>query len=162
MSDANLQVVANFCQSVPKVIVSKIVTGLKDGLSLAAIANQTGLNTQLIHDLTTLANLPYSREELAAMLELGALLTEQEKETRLYLVWSGPSAYLEARKTEQVMLEIIQAATKELWLVSFAAYRCPAILTALEAARMRKVSISLVLENEHDSSGQLTNCGCAK
>lgn len=80
----------------------------------------------------------------------------QEQNSRL--VWSGPAHVLpDARKTEQVLLDLIQTAQQQIFLVSFAAYKIPPLLHALEQALARGVQIRFILENKNDSAGQLSH-----
>lgn len=73
-------------------------------------------------------------------------------------VWSGPAHVLpDARKTEQVLLDLIQTAQQQIFLVSFAAYKIPPLLHAFEQALARGVQIRFILENNNDSAGQLSH-----
>ena len=72
------------------------------------------------------------------------------------LVWTGPTTPgLRLRRTDQALLEVIQAAQHELLLVTFAAYKVPIIVAALEAALLRGVSIRFVAETAADSHGKV-------
>jgi phosphatidylserine/phosphatidylglycerophosphate/cardiolipin synthase-like enzyme len=89
----------------------------------------------------------------------GASAAERAARSRqdLELVWTGPSPHNSSfRRTEQALLEVIEAARKELWLVSFASYKVPEIGAALVAAAGRGIQIRLVLESKEDSEGALT------
>jgi phosphatidylserine/phosphatidylglycerophosphate/cardiolipin synthase-like enzyme len=73
------------------------------------------------------------------------------------LLWSGPEVDLPGiRSIEQALRDLILSARKELWLVSFAAYRIPHLLAALREVASRGVRIHFVLETIADSQGQLT------
>lgn len=70
------------------------------------------------------------------------------------LVWTGPSSELVAtRKTEQALLEVINAAKKRLFLTSFVAYDVASIMTALTASSARDVAISMLLESSDKHGG---------
>ncbi len=73
------------------------------------------------------------------------------------LVWSGPDSGIAAiRSLEQSLRDIILGAQRELWLVSFAAFRVPHLLAALRAAITRGVKIRFLLETTDDSAGALS------
>jgi cardiolipin synthase len=83
----------------------------------------------------------------------GAVRAEQSVE----IVWTGPvTDQVPVRRTRQVLLDVIDGATRRLRLLSFAAYRVPAVVEALTAASERGVQIDLVLETALASGGRLT------
>jgi phosphatidylserine/phosphatidylglycerophosphate/cardiolipin synthase-like enzyme len=56
-----------------------------------------------------------------------------------------------------VLLELIGEAKQRLIVVSFAAYRVPEVLRALEQASKRGVDVRLVLESTEESQGRLSH-----
>ena len=81
----------------------------------------------------------------------------QEHQQQLELVWTGPSPHeSHLRRTDQALLHLIGAAQQSLWLVTFAAYRIPAVAQALEAAAARGVAIHFVAESSEESGGRMT------
>jgi phosphatidylserine/phosphatidylglycerophosphate/cardiolipin synthase-like enzyme len=73
------------------------------------------------------------------------------------LVWTGPQTQaVPVRLTRAVLLEVIDAAQRELVLMSYAAFRVQPVLDALAEAASRGVTIKLVLESTEESAGQLT------
>lgn len=99
----------------------------------------------------------------AVALALEAALSAREHERdaeKLDLVATGPSSpYVSIRHTRAVLLELIDRAQRELILVSYAAYKVPALVDALEHARRRSVVVRLILESTADSGGALTHDG---
>ena len=96
--------------------------------------------------------------ELAGLL-VGASYAyhEAKLEETLELVWTGPSSELvPTRKTEQALLQVIDAAEKKLFLTSFVAYDVAAIMTALSSAIARGVSISMLLESSDEHGGGIS------
>lgn len=92
-----------------------------------------------------------------------ALLSVAESERKhravptLDLVWTGPSSqYIPLRRTDQVLLQLIQEAQHRLLLVSFAAYNIRATADALAAAAARGVQLTLCLESPYESEGRIT------
>ena len=79
-----------------------------------------------------------SPEELSGML-IGAshAYHKVRKDEGVELVWTGPSTELVAtRKTEQALLNVINTATKRLFLTSFVAYDASSIMTVNRRAKM--------------------------
>ena len=73
------------------------------------------------------------------------------------LVWSGPDAGVTAMHSlEQALRDLILGAERELWLVSFAAFRVPHLLTALRQTAQRGVRLHFLLETSGDNEGQLS------
>lgn len=96
--------------------------------------------------------------EVAGML-VGASHAYQlaRREESVELVWTGPATELVAtRRTEQALLEVIQAARKDLFLVSFVAYEVPAIMKALSDAIGHGVKVSLLVESSDEYGGTLS------
>ena len=60
------------------------------------------------------------------------------------------------RRTDQALLELIQTAKRSITVVTFAAYKIPAIAAALVDAAKRGVMISLILESTEESEGAVT------
>ena len=93
--------------------------------------------------------------ELAAML-LGASAAyhRAKGEQEIELVWTGPSSKLVAtRKTEQALLQVIDAAKSRLFITSFVAYDIAAIMNALRKAIARGVEVSMLLESSDKHGG---------
>src|SRR5215469_17296439 len=81
--------------------------------------------------------------ELAGML-MGASVAYHiaKGEQEIELVWTGPSSKLIAtRKTEQALLQVINAAKSRLFITSFVAYNVTSIMTALLRAVERSVEV---------------------
>lgn len=65
----------------------------------------------------------------------------------LELVWTGPTVEaIPLRRTDQVLLDLINVAEREMLIVAYAAYRIPELVRAMNAALARGVRILLVLE----------------
>lgn len=72
----------------------------------------------------------------------------------LELVWTGPvPSGTELRRTDQALLELVRGATTSMLIVSFAAYRVPAVHDALLAAARRGVALEFVFE--HPETGKI-------
>ena len=72
------------------------------------------------------------------------------------LVWTGPTTpFVSARRTEQALLQVINAATSTLFIMSFVAYDVSGIVKALNDASSRGVLISMLLESSQDHGGSI-------
>lgn len=99
----------------------------------------------------------FSPLELAAALR-GAVGTATfiEKRENIEMVWTGPSTGLVAsRHTEQVLLEVLNAAKFRIFLVSFVAFDIDSIMKALQNAVGRNVKVDILLESYKDHGGQV-------
>ncbi|MHA6878973.1 DISARM system phospholipase D-like protein DrmC [Ralstonia pseudosolanacearum] len=96
--------------------------------------------------------------ELASML-LAASHAFENMSTRqsTELVWTGPTTpFVSARRTEQALLQVINAAKQTLFVTSFVAYDVSTIVKALNEASARGVSISMLLESSQDHGGSIS------
>lgn len=99
-----------------------------------------------------------SADELASMLIAGAhvyskVVTRESTE----FVWTGPTTpFVSARRTEQVLLQVINAAQQTLFITSFVAYDVSTIVNALNAAGARGVDVSMLLESSHEFGGSIS------
>jgi len=72
------------------------------------------------------------------------------------LIWTGPGAMeVPLRRTDQVLLEVINAAHKSLLVVSFAVYKIPAITAALVDAFERGVDLHICVEAPEPSGERI-------
>lgn len=94
-------------------------------------------------------NVPYvSPRELAGML-LSAARTASagRKQQQIELIWTGPgSASVSMRRTDQALLQVINAAQDELLLMSYAVSMVPAVGNALVFASQRGVFTRICIE----------------
>ncbi len=73
---------------------------------------------------------------------------------RVELIWTGPEVdEITLRRTDEALLEVIEAAQHALLIVSFAVYQIPRITEALLRAAARRVQVRLCLEAP--ASGQI-------
>lgn len=96
-----------------------------------------------------------SAEELASMLlAAGHVFTKATNQQSTELVWTGPTTpFVSARRTEQALLQVINAAEQTLFITSFVAYDVSTIVKALNAADERGVAIFMLLESSKDQGG---------
>lgn len=73
---------------------------------------------------------------------------------KIEVVVTGPdSPAAPVRLTSEVVRQLINQATQRVTIVSFAAYRVTSVITALDAACARGVSVSLILESPDQLQG---------
>ena len=102
--------------------------------------------------------------ELAGML-IGAshAYRQARSESDTELVWTGPSSELVAtRKTEQALLQVINAARDKLFLTSFVAYDVASIMAGLAKAADRGVDLSMLLESSDKHGGGVSIDGIGR
>jgi cardiolipin synthase len=95
--------------------------------------------------------------ELALMLlSARQVVIQKDANQSIELVWTGPvTSVVSARKTEQVLLQVINQAKSELLITSFVAYKVDSIIQALNCACDRGVQLFLLLESSIDDGGSI-------
>lgn len=98
-----------------------------------------------------------SADELASMLLAAShVFTKASNEQSTELVWTGPTTpFVSARRTEQALLQVINAASSTLFITSFVAYDISSIVRALNAAQDRGVGVAMLLESSQDHGGSI-------
>lgn len=98
-----------------------------------------------------------SADELASMLLAAShVFIKASAEQSTELVWTGPTTpFVSARRTEQALLQVINAAETTLFITSFVAYDVSGIVKALNEASNRCVIISMLLESSMDHGGSI-------
>lgn len=96
------------------------------------------------------------RDVASALRGASAAAALKENRGAVELVWTGPSTgQVPVRHTEQVLCEVIEAAKRRLFLVSFVAYEVDSIIQALRGAIGRKVQIDVLLESSSKHGGKV-------
>jgi phosphatidylserine/phosphatidylglycerophosphate/cardiolipin synthase-like enzyme len=94
-----------------------------------------------------------ARSDLAPMLEV-ALASKRSRQTT-ELVWTGPSTPLiSARRTEQVLCDLIDCAERRLTMTSFGIFQVPRLVDELERSLERGVALRIVLGDRESHSDQ--------
>jgi phosphatidylserine/phosphatidylglycerophosphate/cardiolipin synthase-like enzyme len=147
-------------------IASKIRETTPD-LAAAALSGVVGTSAAsgMLNELVEswrLANV--SAEELAAMLLASSHTVRQAAaEQSIELVWTGPTTpFMSARRTEQALLQVINAAQHKLFITSFVVYDVSGIVKALNLAIDRGVNVSMLLELSQDQGGNVSIDGIGK
>jgi len=96
--------------------------------------------------------------DVVAGMLLGAARTRQrmQRDSIVEFVWTGPTTpFVPTRRTEQVLLDLIQRAQAELFIVSFVAYDVPSVLSAINSAIDRGVETRVLIESSLTEGGSL-------
>ena len=105
-----------------------------------------------------------SAAELASMLVASShVMRQAAAEQSIELVWTGPTTpFVSARRTEQALLQVINAATQTVFITSFVAYDISAIVKSFNAAIDRGVELSMLLELSQVQGGNVSIDGIGK
>ena len=91
-----------------------------------------------------------------AIRAVGFAVSRLNFDNRVEIAWTGRATdVVPLRRVDQVMYEILESATTELLMVTYAAYRAERALHALQAATTRGVSVTIVLELAEKDGGTL-------
>lgn len=94
-------------------------------------------------------------EIAAAMTAVDYLIGENKPLTEI--IWTGPANNrFPVRRTDQVLYDLISQAKTRIVLVTFAAHRVRHLCAHLARAVQRGVELTLIVESEEESEGQLT------
>lgn len=99
----------------------------------------------------------HSIDELLGFARGAAAALDQERsKSRTEFVWTGPrSSKVNPRRSEQVLLDLIDGALERLWIVSYVTLAAGAIYESLNAAVDRSVDVKILLESSKRFGGQL-------
>lgn len=100
-----------------------------------------------------------SGEILAAMLLAAShAFRHAESRQKVELVWTGPTTELvPARRTEQALIQVIDAAKHRLFITSYVAYDIESIAKALRSAAERGVKIEFLMELSSAQGGKVSS-----
>jgi len=103
------------------------------------------------------------RDVAVALRGASAASIAHERRGSSELVWTGPFTHqVPIRHTEQVLCEVIDAARRRLFIVSFVAYGVDSIVNALREAIERNVEVRFLLEVSSEHGGKIKNHDSAK
>jgi phosphatidylserine/phosphatidylglycerophosphate/cardiolipin synthase-like enzyme len=85
---------------------------------------------------------------VAMVLETALASNRHNRESQsIEVVWTGPdSASFPLRRTEQVILQLLETARERITMVSYAVYRIPFIAEAISKAARRGVRLTVIVE----------------
>jgi phosphatidylserine/phosphatidylglycerophosphate/cardiolipin synthase-like enzyme len=93
---------------------------------------------------------------VAVALQTAALSVQRRRDSQsVELVWTGPDVQGDPfRRTEQAILQLLDAAKERITLVSFAVYSIPNIAKALISAATRGVQLTVIIETPDKLKGE--------
>jgi cardiolipin synthase A/B len=95
------------------------------------------------------------REVAVAMTSVDCLVGDNTPLTEI--IWTGPAnTQFPVRRVDQVLYDLVSKASRRIVLVTFAAHRVSHLCAHLTQAVNRRVELTLVVESEGESEGQLT------
>jgi cardiolipin synthase len=81
---------------------------------------------------------------------------KMSEKQQIELVWTGPTtSFVSARRTEQVLLQVISSAMETLFITSFVAYDISNVVTSINAAIERGVAVNMLLESSQSHGGSI-------
>ena len=94
----------------------------------------------------------------AIMMSSGAARDQALQQQSIDFVWTGPTTeFVATRRTEQVLLDMIQKTQEDLFMVSFVAYDVKSITEKLRGAVQRGVRVSILLEEPESEGGSVSH-----
>lgn len=97
-----------------------------------------------------------SGQAVAVALQTAAISVQTQRESQsVELVWTGPDAGVTTfRRTEQAILQLLDAARERITLVSFAVYSIPNVARSLIKAAQRGVRLTVIIETPDKLGGE--------
>lgn len=171
MTSRNLNKVAiKFVEDIPSEYISRVVDVLQKEPSfdkkrlqhrLKSVIPQVDVQEKIrifIENWDALDELPSPKEMGIVLAAIDAALDHQRNKESVELTWTGPKTRnVNLRRTDQALVELIDAAQKQILIVSFAVYKAKLILAALERATDRGVEITVVVESPDISEGKIAH-----
>ena len=171
--DAFLQAIAALAEALPEGAIpplAEAMAGVSPGAWAALHATATRVlaaphyREQVGAFVTTwqaqAPTLPPASVALALQAAATAVGRQRRAQT-VELVWTGPASAQPLRRTAQVLQGVIDAAQRDLLIISFAVYDIPEIGAALRRAAQRGVAIRLLIESPQASAGKIAYDGLA-
>ena len=136
----------------PEKALWMIVDALEEGLSIGRYAD-----AELMERLRSrwAVSPSVGPSEIAAAFRSAAAVAEvMEGRGAIELVWTGPrTGLIPTRRTEQVMLEVVESSKSDAFLVTYVFYKAESVLDALNAAVGRGVDVRILLESSVGHKG---------
>ena len=155
-----LELSFSLAQNLPSSKIHTIADGLREDKSVSALLESVNSPDAkiVLKKLLDEIKASGSNKEIVAsiMLSSGYTLNKINENQKLELVFTGPETeFVNSRKTEQVLLDLIANAKNELFLVSFVAKGWKALLNSIVAASDRGVNVNILMETSKEHGGTL-------
>ena len=140
--------------------IASRVRQVEDPRAMLALSNLVGTpvaSAVIAQLIVAWRNTSVSSDELSSMLlAAGHVYKKASSAQSIELVWTGPTTpFVSTRRTEQALLQVINSATRTLFVTSFVAYDVSMIVKALNAASERGVNIYMLLESSLEHGGSI-------
>lgn len=150
----------SLAQDLPASRIHAIAEGLMENRTDNSLLESVGSprSKEALNLLLDKINTSDIKKDLVASILLSSshTLAKVNENQKIELVLTGPeTAFVNSRKTEQVLLDLIANAENELFLVSFVAKGCESLLKAIIAATDRGVNVSVLMESSKLHGGTL-------
>lgn len=151
---------ARFVCDVSRETVLRVSDCLARGKVSEALSCLSTDAARLFSDVLTAWRHEVSPTELSelgrALLAASASSREERQRQQLELVWSGPGlTSTTLRSTGPALLQLIESARESVYLVTFAAYKVPAVANALAVAERRGVRVVFIVESDEGNGGKV-------
>jgi phosphatidylserine/phosphatidylglycerophosphate/cardiolipin synthase-like enzyme len=156
-----LEACRRFVALVSPEAVAATIAAIERGEAAAADARLTGDAARLFRDIRSswAQTAPQLTQREVSLLLAGALhaVSEERQRVKVELVGSGPAGLGSSlRSTEPALLQLLGSCRTSVYVVTFAAYKVPAVAQAIRAARARGVRVVFVLESDEASDGKVS------
>jgi phosphatidylserine/phosphatidylglycerophosphate/cardiolipin synthase-like enzyme len=163
------QVVIQFVDGLPEEYIPRIAASLQKESEFEAARVLHRLQSSIpqidvqnkmrsfVEDWAKLIDAPSPAGMSILITSVAAALTHQREKQSIELIWTGPkSRYINVRRTDQALIDLINSAKKRITIVSFAVYKAKNILSALEKAANRGVEVQIIVESPDAAEGKIT------
>ena len=157
----------HLARSLPSTVAEAVAARLEEGYGLdwAALRSRVTQSVPSPHHRSLIAAFldrwrteagDLAPQAVAVALQTAVLSERERREGQsVELVWTGPDVgTVPLRRTEQVVLQVINSASERLLVVSYAVFNVPRICEALVHAADRGVAISVIVESPDRIEGK--------
>lgn len=143
--------------------VARTIESSTDENSLAqALINQTPLPSrskvsEMVEAARAELGVGWSKGLPAAIRSIAAVRAAADEREAVELVWTGPEVQRSTfRRTDRAWIDLIDEATRDIWLASYSTSPGEDVQDALVRAIERGVDVRILLETPEDSGGRMT------
>jgi phosphatidylserine/phosphatidylglycerophosphate/cardiolipin synthase-like enzyme len=170
-ADDGLRLLGEAANRLAKTMLATVIETLAHALGAPGVANGTldmgrvvsgiaqphyrSLALGFLNNWRSCASEVSAHAVAAALMAAAVAEVVHREQQSIEIVWTGPETQeMPVRRTEQVLLQVIESATRRVLVVSYAVYNIPRIAEALIRAAERGVSLSVIVETPDPQSGR--------
>lgn len=121
---------------------------------------QTKSNLIKLIDCWTVEHPTLNPQSFALSIQSSLITYQACNSSPVELIWTGPEdSSTSFRRTDQALIELISEAREQLLVVSFAVYKAQPIIDTIEKAILRKVKVTICLEDSNETQGKISVSG---